>query len=151
MNRSAEMEKVCQAILAKLDADFAGIALQNRLSPDVQWHHAAGNRNEKYKRITVRYGKGIAGKVISTGSPIIISHFPEGITGKVLEYPIMLAEGLLHAYAAPIYYKGKPKGVLLVGRRGRAPMTEQEQHMVNQEVKKIESSIEGLFSGGDNE
>ena len=53
-------------------------------------------------KITVRYGKGIAGKVISTGRPMTVEGFPNHISGKALEYPIMLAENLVAAFAVPI-------------------------------------------------
>lgn len=129
----------CEKILTEMNVDFVGLALQNQEGPDVSWHFAAGNSNEKYKRITVRYGKGIAGKVISTGSPITIKNFPEGITGKVLEYPIMLAEKLVYAFAVPLFINSVPKGVLLVGRRSNIPLTEKEQLTVKQAAIAFES------------
>ncbi|TCJ02390.1 GAF domain-containing protein [Cytobacillus praedii] len=136
---------MCESILSKIATDFVGLALQNREGPDVRWHYAAGNSNDKYKKITVRYGKGIAGKVISTGSPITVNNFPDNIYGKALEYPIMLAEKLLYAYAVPIFYKGAPKGVLLVGRRTNKPINEGEQNIVRQAALSLEGMISGLF------
>ncbi|WP_335488020.1 GAF domain-containing protein [Bacillus sp. JJ1773] len=141
MINSVEIANQCEKILTTMNVDFVGLALQNQEGPDVSWHFAAGNNNEKYKRITVRYGKGIAGKVISTGSPITIKNFPEEITGKALEYPIMLAEKLVYAYAVPLFIKSVPKGVLLVGRRSNTPITENEQLTVKQGAK----ALEGLF------
>ena len=52
---------ICQKLLVELPCDFVGVAIQNQRGPDVRWHYAVGNGNDKYKRITVRYGKGIAG------------------------------------------------------------------------------------------
>lgn len=142
---SIEIQKECDKILAAINADFVGVALQNLDGPDVRWHVAAGNSNEKYKRITVRYGKGIAGKVISTGSPITITHFPDDIPGKPLEYPIMLAEKLKFAYAVPILLNSVPKGVLLVGRRSNSPITESEQVTVKGAANALEGLIVSLF------
>lgn len=105
-----QVDQPCEKVLKELECEFVGLALQNTDGPDVKWHYAAGNSNDKYKRITVRYGKGIAGKVISTGRQMYVDNFPENIPGKALEYPIMLAEGLIHAYAVPIHFKGIPKG-----------------------------------------
>ncbi|WNS73785.1 GAF domain-containing protein [Bacillus sp. DTU_2020_1000418_1_SI_GHA_SEK_038] len=139
MINSEGIAKQCEKILTAIDVDFVGLALQNKEGPDVRWHFAAGNSNEKYKRITVRYGKGIAGKVISTGSPITIKNFPEEITGKALEYPIMLAEKLVYAFAVPLFIKSVPKGVLLVGRRSNTPIAEKEQLTVKQAAKGLES------------
>ncbi|MFE8695959.1 GAF domain-containing protein [Cytobacillus sp. FJAT-53684] len=145
MNCSLEIAQVCESIIANISADFVGLALQNSEGPDVRWHYAAGNSNEKYKRISVRYGKGIAGRVISTGSSITINNFPENIHGKALEYPIMLAEKLHYAFAVPIFLKGVAKGVLLVGRRTNAPITEGEQNVVTQGALTLEGMLVSLF------
>ena len=100
---------ICNKLHDELPCDFVGIAIQNENGPDVRWHFAVGNDNDKYKRITVRYGKGIAGRVISTGRPIEVADFPNDILGKALEYPIMLAEKLVSAYAVPINYPSYSK------------------------------------------
>lgn len=100
-----------------IGCDFVGLAIQNKIGPDIRWHFASGNLNDKYERITVRYGKGVAGKVVSTGSPILVENFPENIAGKATDYPIMLAEKLKSSYAVPLFFNGVPKGVLLAGNR----------------------------------
>ena len=129
---------ICYELQRELPCDFVGIAIQNENGPDVQWHLAVGNENDKYKRITVRYGKGIAGRVISTGRPIEVADFPHGILGKVLEHPIMLAEKLISAYAVPIHYRNIPKGVLLVGRRREKAFSDQEKLTVRQSAGLLE-------------
>jgi transcriptional regulator with GAF, ATPase, and Fis domain len=112
-----EVMKVCGQLKEKIHCDFVGLAFQNEIGPDVRWHYASGNLNDKYKRITVRFGKGIAGKIISTGSPMMMSDFPHDILGKVTDYPIALAEKLIASYAVPLFFNDVPKGVLLVGKR----------------------------------
>lgn len=129
---------VCEKILNEIQCDFVGFAFQERVGPDIRWLVAAGNNNEKYKLISVRYGKGIAGRVISTGRPIIIEGFPNNILGKALEYPIMLAEKLVYSYAVPVNYKGVSKGVLLVGQRTNAPLSNVEQEIVQTAALTIE-------------
>ena len=74
------------------------------MGPDVRWHYAVGNLNDKYKRITVRFGKGIAGKIISSGSPMEMVDFPNDIIGKVTDHPIMLAEKLVSYLCGPIIF-----------------------------------------------
>lgn len=132
---------ICQKLLVELPCDFVGVAIQNQRGPDVRWHYAVGNGNDKYKRITVRYGKGIAGRVISTGRPIEVVNFPNNILGKALEYPIMLAEKLVSAYAVPVFFEGMPKGVLLVGRRVSMPFQDHEQMSVRQSVQSLEEML----------
>ncbi|MBT2689294.1 GAF domain-containing protein [Bacillus sp. ISL-47] len=142
---SGQIDQACEKILSELECDFVGLALQNTDGPDVRWHYAAGNSNEKYKRITVRYGKGIAGKVISTGRPMYLENFPENISGKVLEYPIMLAESLNYAYAFPIHFKGIPKGVLLIGNRNGQAINEDEQSTVRSAARRLEEKLSSLI------
>lgn len=140
---SFQIDQACEKVLTELECDFVGLALQNTDGPDVKWHYAAGNSNEKFKRITVRYGKGIAGKVISTGRPMYVDNFPENIAGKALEYPIMLAEGLKHAYAVPIHFKGIPKGVLLIGNRSGQPINEGRQSTARDAARTLEKKLNG--------
>lgn len=140
-------EKFCEIVLAEIECDFVGLALQNNDGPDVKWHYTAGNSNDKYMRITVRYGKGIAGKVIATGRPMIVEGFPLHIFGKPLEYPIMLAEKLVTAFAVPIHFNSLPKGVLLVGKRTDQPFAKDEQAAVLQAAKCLEEKmVRGEYS-----
>jgi nitrogen regulatory protein A len=134
-------EKFCEKVLAEIKCDFVGLALQNSDGPDVKWHYAAGNSNNKYIRITVRYGKGIAGKVIATGRPMTVEGFPHHISGKPLEYPIMLAEKLVTAFAVPIHFNSLPKGVLLVGKRTNQSFSKSEQMAVLKATKCLEEKI----------
>jgi signal transduction protein with GAF and PtsI domain len=135
--------EVCDQLKKKVLSDFVGLAFQNEISPDVRWHYSVGNLNEKYKRITVRYGKGIAGKVISSGSPMMMTDFPNNILGKMTDYPIALAEKLVSTYAVPLFFNAVPKGVLLVGKRESYFFTEIEQ----QQVKKSAQTLEKLLKG----
>ncbi|WNS78413.1 GAF domain-containing protein [Domibacillus sp. DTU_2020_1001157_1_SI_ALB_TIR_016] len=135
------VEKLFASLKEAVSSDFVAYALQRRAGTDITWLYALGNRNDKYKRITVRYGKGIAGKVVSTGSPISVDAFPHGIHGKALDYPIMLAEQLVSAYAVPLFHTSCPKGVLLIGRRKVRPFTEDEKGTVNVFAKEVERLI----------
>ncbi|WP_080845840.1 GAF domain-containing protein [Cytobacillus gottheilii] len=132
---------VLEELLSNVPCEFAAIAIQIPKGTDVKWKHAAGNLNDKYKRITLRYGKGIAGRVISTGTPIHLDRFPENIIGRDLEYPIMLAEKLISAYAVPIPLNGSAKGVLLIGRRVRQPFQLKEQKAVRDYTSKLEKMV----------
>lgn len=113
----SQVNEVCEALKKRIGCEFVALALQNEVGPDVRWHYALGNLNDKYRRITVRFGKGVAGKIISSGSPMMLIDFPNDIYGKVTDHPIMLAEKLVSCYAVPIFFNSLPKGVLLVGKR----------------------------------
>ncbi|MGG3561147.1 GAF domain-containing protein [Neobacillus rhizosphaerae] len=133
--------EVCNQLLVEVNCDFVALALQNEVGPDVRWHYASGNLNEKYKRITVRFGKGIAGKIISSGSPMMMTDFPKGILGKVTDHPIMLAEKLVSSYAVPLFFNSVPKGVLLIGNRETTVFTEAEQQKVYDSARTLEQVL----------
>ncbi|MGJ7919360.1 GAF domain-containing protein [Neobacillus sp. LXY-4] len=146
LNDNQLVIKACNGLKEQINCDFVGLAIQNQNGPDIRWHYAVGNLNDKYKRITVRYGKGIAGKVILTGSPMSIVHFPDQINGKAIEYPIMLAEKLISSFAVPIFYKNAPKGVLLVGKRSPYTFLEKEQQMVQEVASFMEEMLSEILS-----
>lgn len=135
------VKEVCNQLKLAIGCDFVGFALQNESGPDVSWHYAAGNINDKYQRITVRFGKGIAGKIISTGTKMMLTNFPNQIMGKVTDYPIMLAEKLVATYAVPLFFNAVPKGVLLVGKREEYTFTEDEQEQVNESAHTLEQAL----------
>ncbi|PGY15818.1 GAF domain-containing protein [Bacillus sp. AFS031507] len=136
-----EVIKVCDSLMAVVGCEFVALALQNEVGPDVRWHYASANINDKYKRITVRFGKGIAGKIISSGSPMMITDFPNGVIGKVTDYPIILAEKLVSSYAVPLFFNAVPKGVLLIGNRRTTTFTEEDQQYVRESAQALEQIL----------
>jgi signal transduction protein with GAF and PtsI domain len=143
----SRVNDVCEELKERISCEFVALALQNEVGPDVRWHYASGNLNEKYKRITVRFGKGIAGKVISSGSPMMVIDFPNDIYGKVTDHPIMLAEKLVTCYAVPIFFNSLPKGVLLVGKREKYTFSEDDQEMVQDAALELEQILQNQIIG----
>ncbi|RHW41511.1 GAF domain-containing protein [Neobacillus notoginsengisoli] len=136
------IEKITE-LREEIGCDFVGLAIQNKVGPDIRWHFASGNLNDKYERITVRYGKGVAGKVVSTGSPILVENFPQNILGKATDYPIMLAEKLKSSYAVPLFFNGVPKGVLLAGNRSNLSFSVRWCSAVRETAAELEKILEG--------
>ncbi|WP_419954162.1 GAF domain-containing protein [Neobacillus niacini] len=143
----SQVNEVCEGLKKRIGCEFVALALQNEVGPDVRWHYASGNLNDKYKRITVRFGKGIAGKIISSGSPMMLIDFPNDIYGKVTDHPIMLAEKLVSCYAVPIFFNSSPKGVLLVGKREKYTFSEDDQEMVQDAALELEQILQNQILG----
>jgi nitrogen regulatory protein A len=143
----SQVNEVCEALKKRIGCEFVALALQNEVGPDVRWHYASGNLNDKYKRITVRFGKGVAGKIISSGSPMMLIDFPNDIYGKVTDHPIMLAEKLVSCYAVPIFFNSLPKGVLLVGKREKYTFSEDDQEMVQDAALELEQILQNQIIG----
>ncbi|WP_051541203.1 GAF domain-containing protein [Caldalkalibacillus mannanilyticus] len=141
MNFEEQVINECHQLALEIPCDFVGVAIYNHTQKELQWKYVVGNRNDKYKLITVRYGKGIAGTVVRTGRPLSISNFPEGIIGKPTEYPIMLAEKLVAAMGTPIVYRGTPWGVLLVGNRNQTAFTSDQLEVVKKRADQISQGL----------
>jgi nitrogen regulatory protein A len=133
--------EVCENLTKQLPCEFAGLAVYNQYGKEIKWKYVVGNRNDKYKRINVRYGKGIAGKVVRTGTPIIIPCFPEHMSGKATDYPIMLAEQLISCIAVPIRLNQTIWGVLMGGNRSQCHASQDQLQIIQQAVGEIEKCL----------
>jgi nitrogen regulatory protein A len=117
--------------------DFVGIALVQ--SPErrfeLRWVHVIGNRSERYRRIKLQSGKGIAGLVFKTGKPMFVGNADdEWSAGDLFNYPIVSVEGLKSFGAIPLYKYNRVKGVMLVGYRSGGQLTEEQFEQFRQEI-----------------
>ena len=108
------------------DFEFVGLALVQsvELRFNLKWVFATGNRSNRYQRISLQTGKGIAGRVFKTGKPFLVEDAEKMLGRKDLyNYPIVVAEGLKSFGAIPLYKHNYVKGVLLVGYRTEKKLT----------------------------
>lgn len=109
--------------------DFIGVALVQSAKRhyELKWEFVTGNRSNRYKRIVLQTGKGIAGHVFKTGKPFLVKDVDETLIEKNLfNYPIVVSEGLKSFGAVPLYKDNRVKGVLLVGYRDGIKITEDD-------------------------
>ena len=94
---------------------------------ELKWVFTTGNRSNRYQRIVLQTGKGVAGHVFKTGKPFLVED-AEKMLGKrdLYNYPIVVAEGLKSFGAIPLYKYNRVKGVLLVGYRTEKKLTTEE-------------------------
>ena len=109
--------------------DFVGLALVQsaELRFESRWVHATGNRSDRYERIVLQTGKGVAGTVLKTGKPMLIGNVERDL-GKteLYKYPIVVAEGLKSFGAIPLFKYNRVQGVLLVAYRDAEKLTTEE-------------------------
>jgi nitrogen regulatory protein A len=100
-------------------SDFSGLAWMDQHDNRIRWFYVSGNSNERFKRLALKPGRGLAGIVLRLGRPLIIdSRLPNlERTNLQHEYSIMLVEDLLAAIAFPIKIQDETRGVLLIGDR----------------------------------
>ncbi len=100
--------------------DFVSVALVQSTEPysELRWTYATGNLSNRYRRIVIQSGKGVAGHVFKTGKPVLVED-TERIIGKkdLFDYPIVEVEGLKSFGAIALYQCNRVQGVLLVGNR----------------------------------
>jgi nitrogen regulatory protein A len=145
MNVDQHLLSICETLIETIRCDFAGLAVYNQQGKELRWKYVIGNRNDKYKRIHVRYGKGIAGQVLRSGSMMIIPSFPDQIVGKATNYPIILAEKLISSIAVPVFFQKSPWGVLLGGNRTEGRVyNESDIEEIQQAVSRIEDLLKKM-------
>jgi signal transduction histidine kinase len=100
-----------------LVADYAALGRLDEYRLEVAWLVQEGSRSAATATATTPVGRGIRGRVISTGQPISISDFPVNAPDPPHEHPTMQSEGLRAALAVPILIHGQVNGVLMVACR----------------------------------
>ncbi len=117
--------------------DFVGIAMtQSREHHELRWTFVTGNQSERYRRIVLHSGRGIAGIVFKTGKPMLVENVEHTIPKEELfGYPIIVTEELKSFGAVPLLLDGRVKGVLLVGFRATNRLNSEKFSMFKQHVE----------------
>lgn len=108
---TSELQRVREAT----SSDFAALALTEEAGSRIGWKYASGSANDRYRRMRLKPGSGIAGLAIRLGRPTV----PDRAAAERLrqECPVMLAEHLASAIAVPFQTGPERTAVLLVGAR----------------------------------
>ncbi|WP_178019051.1 GAF domain-containing protein [uncultured Paenibacillus sp.] len=108
--------------------DFVSLAFAESAVNDfvLTWKYASGNLNDRYKRIVLQSGKGIAGIVFKTGNAMLVASVADGLAPQEMyNYPILISERLTSLAAIPLYMADRVEGVLLAGYRGEKRMSQE--------------------------
>ncbi|NGZ74647.1 GAF domain-containing protein [Saccharibacillus alkalitolerans] len=126
MGTHADYQRELDAIRHSRGYDFLALALVEPAEEQyvIRWKHAAGNRNERFRRIVLKSGKGIAGIVFKTGKSVFIPSVREYVgADSLFNYPIVQSEKLESLGAVPLWNEARVVGVLLGGFREENRMT----------------------------
>lgn len=140
-------EKIGQ-IKEEFGFDFVSVALVQSAERrfELRWTYAIGNRSERYRRIVLQSGKGIAGHVFKTGKPFFVENTDKLLTKKDLfNYPIIDVEGLKSFGAIPLYKCNRVQGVLLVGNRTTGELSSE----AFEEFRRVLGSQVGPYFSGE--
>lgn len=120
MNNKVDYQAELDEIRHTLGYDFMALALVETAEYDyiIRWKYASGNLNDRFKRIVLRSGRGIAGLVFKTGKPLLISSIRDQLgPSSLFRYPILKSENLSSFGAVPLWNDARVAGVLLGGFR----------------------------------
>lgn len=130
-----------QQLKSDMVFDFVALALADGNYRDIHWKIALGAQSERYKKITVRMGNGMAGKVLQTRRPHVVTFFPEEVQDEVLGYPIFLVESLRSGVGVSVdsvrAERKQAYGVLLVGQREERVFTERDIEEVKRSAARL--------------
>lgn len=126
MDNTKDHQRELETIRARCGYDFMALALAETAEHHyvIRWKHASGNLNDRFKRIVLQSGKGIAGIVFKTGKPVYIPSITQYVgSGNLFNYPIVQSERLESLAAVPLWNDGRVAGVLLGGFRSENQVT----------------------------
>lgn len=134
------------AIRQAFGYDFLALALVEPAEQQyvIRWKHAAGNLNERFRRIVLKSGKGIAGIVFKTGKPLFIPSIPNYVgVDSLFNYPIVQSEKLKSLGAVPLWNEARVAGVLLAGFREEDLMTPDLMYALEQAARQGIGELDG--------
>lgn len=102
-----------------LGADKAFIALRDARQGDLYMHALSGIVTDEFKRLRIRDGVGLGGKVAETGRLSVVEDYFEEV-GPAF-HDVAKAEGLMSGIAVPVKIGNANLGVLYVFNRTRTP------------------------------
>lgn len=144
--KDLEIQEKIEEIRVRCNFDFIKLALLQQTAnyPELKSVYGSGNRSNRYLRIVLQTGKGLAGQVLKTGRPAFIVNVDEEINREDLHhYPIIIAEGLKSLGALPLYDDNRVIGVVLAGFRTSNKMTEE---LILNFQKEVSNEFGALFN-----
>ncbi len=141
-----------QQLKSEMALDFVALALADDNYRDIHWKIALGAQSERYKKITVRMGNGMAGKVLQTRRPHVVTYFPEEVQDEVLGYPIFLVESLRSGVGVSVDSirpeRKKAYGVLLIGQREERIFGEPDVEEVKRSAARLAVLYDSITTPG---
>ncbi|HLU21252.1 MAG TPA: GAF domain-containing protein [Bacillaceae bacterium] len=145
MDNNIDYQTLIDELRAQSAIDLIALAFvqTSQLDYVLKWQYASGNINNRYKRVVLQSGKGIAGLVYKSGKPMYIKDITDNIITDLYNYPIVVSEDLKRLVAFPIFegQQDKVKGVILLGNRDtKTSELKDYQHVYTLFLKQISAS-----------
>jgi len=113
-------------IRLQLEVDFVGLAMAAENEDGdvvIKWKYVSNNRNNRYQKIVLQVGKGIAGIVWKTARPYVIEDAKKDIQ-ETKDFPLTITEQLVSMAAIPLLHGQEVQAVLLGGFRKKKKLNQ---------------------------
>lgn len=131
---------------AATSSDFAGLAWLEQQDNRIRWLFVSGNLGERYKKLALKPGRGLAGHVIRLGRPVIVdAAMPDEERQRLRhEYSIMPVEQLQSLLAVPVAVGDETRGALLIGNREAGSFAEVDLTVTIQTADRLASHMQRI-------
>src|SRR5690606_30325747 len=110
MTKLADYQPLIEQIRSAGAYDLVAIALVEPAEYQylLKWKYASGNLNDRFKKVILQTGKGIAGMVFKTGKPLLLEDTSDlADSANLFNYPILIFERLKSMGAVPLWHNGR--------------------------------------------
>jgi GAF domain-containing protein len=153
INESLELDDVLRHVTVGArdlcGADAARIAVRTPDDPTVRFRHWIGARYPKWGEVIVEPGKGVGGRVLTTGQPFRTDEYLND--GRITsDYAaLVIAEGIVAEIAVPVRSEADTHGVLYVSNRTARPFADQDEAVLRRLADLAGAAIKNanLYSG----
>lgn len=114
-------------IRLQLEVDFVGLAMSAENADGeivIKWKYVSNNRNNRYQKIVLQVGKGIAGIVWKTARPYVVEDAKKDIQ-ETKDFPLTITEQLVSMAAIPLLNGHEVQAVLLGGFRKKKKLNQE--------------------------
>ncbi|MBM3469218.1 MAG: GAF domain-containing sensor histidine kinase [Armatimonadetes bacterium] len=139
---SQVLEHVVAGARELLAADVGVLSLMNEDNPRVVVRAVAGLRGEALEGVELAPGQGIAGYVIRSGQPMVVSDYLVDARISHELDGIVRQEGLHTHLAVPVVARGQAVGCLAVAYRRVRPVADDEIHLLTRMANQAAIAIE---------
>jgi len=112
----AVLTLVCSEARHLLRADYTAVATLADANGSTRWVAVDGMRSERWREYVFPPHRGIAGRAIDQGGPVVLDAAPHA-DDAAQEFPLHVDEGMQSVVGVPLFRRETPIGALIVGYR----------------------------------
>ena len=112
-----------------IGGSYGGIMLLDRESQRLTYHVYQGLSAEFARKMSVKSGEGVNGKVVSTGKAILLDDI--SAEPEVLHSDLIKTEGMRAFISVPLRFRERVLGVLNCASHRKQHFTERDMHLLN--------------------